>query len=210
MLTELLLVRHALFDDSTARNPEGRWDPALSPSGREQAEALAARLEEHAFDTVVTSPLERCVETARILAKDRAAEPAVDPRLAEYHRGDFEGVFTTGTAAYRAAWRDGDWTAWPNGETRQAFRDRLAEALADLAAAGGRALVCTHSGVINELLCLALGVRGGTVFRLDTTGVTRLGTDGRQVVVAAVNDVWHLEDSLSVPLSTFALPGEAR
>lgn len=43
-------------------------DPPLAPKGRVQAEEAARRLSSESFDYVITSPFQRCVETASIVA----------------------------------------------------------------------------------------------------------------------------------------------
>jgi broad specificity phosphatase PhoE len=103
--TTLLLVRHG----RTAWNEEGRFqgltDIPLSPAGRADAEANGRRLAEHLADVekpdvrlrLVSSPLTRCMETARILARHLALPEtsiASDDRLAEAGFGRWEGLTT--------------------------------------------------------------------------------------------------------------------
>jgi broad specificity phosphatase PhoE len=57
----------------------------LSPTGRRQAEYSAQRLPDNA--TVVTSPLDRAVETATIIAQRRNGSLAVDASLTEWGLG---------------------------------------------------------------------------------------------------------------------------
>jgi phosphohistidine phosphatase len=75
----LYLVRHA--EAAPGQPDELR---ALTPEGREQARALAARLaeEQPALDAVVSSPLLRARETAAAIAAAIGIEAAVDERLA--------------------------------------------------------------------------------------------------------------------------------
>ena len=62
----------------------------LDETGSEQATDAAARLEGLPLAAVVTSPLERCRETARLLARGRRAVPA-DRRLTECDYGSWTG-----------------------------------------------------------------------------------------------------------------------
>jgi len=94
----VLLVRHG----RTAANAGGvlaGWTPGvgLDDTGRAQATALGARLAELPVAAVVSSPLQRCLETsAEIVAVpgpggvDRPA-PVVDDRLGECRYGDWTG-----------------------------------------------------------------------------------------------------------------------
>ena len=74
-MTLVLLVRHGL----TA--PTGTvlsgWTPGipLDDRGRMQADALAARLAPVSLDAIVTSPLERCRQTAEAIAATEAPAP---------------------------------------------------------------------------------------------------------------------------------------
>ena len=63
----------------------------LDERGRAQAEAVAARLAPVPLAAVVTSPLERCVETAAAVLAGRELTAAVEPRLAEVRYGDWTG-----------------------------------------------------------------------------------------------------------------------
>ena len=70
-MTLVLLVRHGLTAGTgtvlTGRTP----GIPLDDRGREQAAALAARLASVPLDAVVTSPLERCRQTADAIAAAR-------------------------------------------------------------------------------------------------------------------------------------------
>ena len=92
-MTTVLLVRHG----RTASNAGGvlaGWTPGVSldETGRAQSEALAARLAPVPVAAVVSSPLERCVETAQLLVASRdGQEVQLDDRLGEAHYGDWTG-----------------------------------------------------------------------------------------------------------------------
>lgn len=87
----VLLIRHA-----TAEYKPGRlygWTPGvhLSDLGREQAKALAARLEPVKLAAMYSSPLERCIETAETVAAGRKLELRVDEDLGEVRYGSWQG-----------------------------------------------------------------------------------------------------------------------
>jgi phosphohistidine phosphatase len=73
----LILVRHAHAEpgDPDELRP-------LSERGREEARALAKRLDEAHPELVLTSPLLRARETAQAIAKESGAELRIDDRLA--------------------------------------------------------------------------------------------------------------------------------
>ncbi len=72
----LLLVRHGRSTANTAGTLAG-WTPgvALDDAGRDGAAALATRLEPVEVTRLVSSPLQRCRETAAILAERRDGLP---------------------------------------------------------------------------------------------------------------------------------------
>ena len=88
----LLLIRHG----ETALNAEsrfrGRFDIDLNDRGRQQAEALARGLP-HSFpiDHIYSSPLKRCLETARPLATALGLAVVAEPRLIDLDYGEWQG-----------------------------------------------------------------------------------------------------------------------
>src|SRR3954467_13381084 len=89
----VLFVRHGLSEANTGGVLAG-WTPGvhLAETGREQVDALAERLAPLTLAAIVTSPLERCQETARPLAKSRdTIEPVIDERFGECSHGDWTG-----------------------------------------------------------------------------------------------------------------------
>jgi probable phosphomutase (TIGR03848 family) len=92
-MNTVLFVRHGLTDANTGGVLAG-WTPGvhLADKGREQVEALAERLVPVPFAAILTSPLERCQETADVLAKGRdTVSPVVDERFGECRYGDWTG-----------------------------------------------------------------------------------------------------------------------
>src|SRR6202165_3602128 len=84
-VTTVYLIRH-----SDVENPQsvlyGHLDGLpLSDLGRRRAEALAERLAGSGIDRIISSPLERAQETARILAArlPEQVEIEIDPQLRE-------------------------------------------------------------------------------------------------------------------------------
>ena len=92
-MSTLLLVRHGLTA-MTGPVLAGRTPGVhLDERGQKQASALAERVAKLPLTAIVTSPLERCVETAQYLRDAQPGEPAwhVDERLIEAGYGDWTG-----------------------------------------------------------------------------------------------------------------------
>jgi broad specificity phosphatase PhoE len=198
-MRRLTLIRHGL----TAWNVEGRFqghtDVPLSDEGRAQARALAGYVATvQGVDAVVSSPLVRAVETARIAFPD--APIATDARLRELHFGAFEGR----TLAENEA--DPAWPTWiadpyaqatPGGESYRALRERAVAWLVEARAAfaGAHVVAVTHSGTIQMLLADLLGVerpRWRKRVYLRHTSVSHVLFRGDDAVVERVNDTRHL------------------
>src|SRR5215472_6751205 len=77
-MTLVLIVRHGLTS-STGKALTG-WLPGISldDRGQAQAAALAVRLSRVPLAAIVSSPLERCVQTASIIAAGQGTPPAQD------------------------------------------------------------------------------------------------------------------------------------
>jgi 2,3-bisphosphoglycerate-dependent phosphoglycerate mutase len=211
----LVLVRHAAYEAPT-REPEaerrGRFDPPLSELGRAQAQALADRLTPVEIGLCFCSPLQRARQTAEILTarlRPTLALQVLDS-LAEYDRGDLEHRFpgpTIHDQDLEAFWRNGDWKRWPNGETRDGFRARTDAALEKVCnSASDAALIVSHGGVINELLCalLGLGSGGPAVFNVGFSSVTIVQCSDDRARLLLLGDLWHLEDPVPATITRAA------
>ena len=92
-MTVVLLIRHG----RTAANVSGvlaGWSPGvdLDDKGREQVQSLAERLASLPVSAVISSPLDRCRQTAEALLVDRDEVPLHnDDRLGEVRYGDWTG-----------------------------------------------------------------------------------------------------------------------
>ena len=88
---ECVLVRHGETAWSLDGRHTGRTDLPLTPVGEAQAAALAPRPGRLRFTAVLASPLVRARATAALAGLDDAE---IDPDLAEWDYGDYEGLTT--------------------------------------------------------------------------------------------------------------------
>ena len=92
-MTTVLLVRHGLT--ATTGQVLTGWMPGigLDERGREQAKALADRLAPVPLAAIVTSPLDRCQQTAEAITAARDGRPGavIEDRLGECRYGDWTG-----------------------------------------------------------------------------------------------------------------------
>ncbi len=169
-MTTVLLVRHGL---TMLTGPVlAGWTPGvdLDDRGKAQAEVLAARLAPLPLDSVVTSPLERCVQTAAAIAAARDGHPEravhVDERVAECRYGDWTGKRIK-KLAKDPLWRvvqahpSGARFPGPDGESLSDMQHRAVGAVRDWNARLGRDacyVICSHADVIKAIVADSLGV----------------------------------------------------
>lgn len=149
-MTSLYLVRHGETDWNRARKIQGSTDIALNDTGREQAKATGRLLSRRRWDGIVSSPLSRAAETARIIAEQlRLPEPTLLDALIERNYGEAEGL--TGDELLERF--PGE--SIVNGrESRSAVTARVIPALVRVAEdnPGRSFIVVSHGGVIRSVL----------------------------------------------------------
>ena len=88
---DVYLVRHGETEWSLSGQHTGRTDLPLTAQGEADARHLGERLNGHPFALVLTSPRGRAVRTCELAGFGHAV---VDPDLAEWDYGDYEGLRT--------------------------------------------------------------------------------------------------------------------
>jgi probable phosphoglycerate mutase len=166
-VTTVLLVRHGLTA-STGELLTG-WTPGipLDDRGLAQATALAARLAPLPLDAIVASPLERCQQTAAVIARGRdGVAIATDDRVGECRYGDWTGQ-PLKKLAEEKLWRvvqahpSAVTFPGPDGESMPQMQHRAVTAIRDWNARLGEDatyLVCSHGDVIKAIVADALGL----------------------------------------------------
>jgi broad specificity phosphatase PhoE len=185
-MTLIALLRHGDTEWSASGRIQGRADPPLSEAGRS---ALAGRAlpERCRGMRVVSSPLERCVQTAALLGAPRAER---EPRLAEMDWGRWEGRRLADLRAELGrAMRDNEDRGLdfrPDGG--ESPREVLARVSPWLASLSQPTLAITHRGVIRVILAVATGwdMRGPPPAKLDWSAfhLFRLAAGGEPRVEA--------------------------
>jgi ribonuclease H / adenosylcobalamin/alpha-ribazole phosphatase len=88
-------IRHGLTELNRDRRVGGRIDVSLIPEGRQQAEEAAATLAGTPFDVVVSSPLQRSIETASLVTGLSPEAMEIDDLCTERSFGKMEGIDPT-------------------------------------------------------------------------------------------------------------------
>ena len=194
-MTTFYLVRHGVTSH-TAHRLSGRLEGVhLSKEGIAEAEAAAHSLEAVKFRAVFSSPIDRTLETARIIAARQGLEVEVRDGLMEVDYG------TWTNRSYKAVARTKLWSKvqrWPSGarfpagESLREVQQRALNELDTIRSEHPRGIVCcvTHAEVIRLVLADYLGIHMDMFQRIvvgpASTTVVTVGDDGPRVVAVNV------------------------
>ena len=198
------MVRHGVTDFTVAVKLDGRGgaDPSLNAEGQRQVRAAAAGVRELVGDgavTVITSSLQRAVETGAAIAGELGVPPVVDADWDEQNFGDWDDK----EMAYLAArhpqellrFRNDPHYSRPGGEAHVDLQARVRAAFERVTAAGSTVVVATHRKPIMTVLAHLLGIPHEHIWRLATAPASltsvEVWADGG-TSVAFVNDTSHL------------------
>jgi probable phosphomutase (TIGR03848 family) len=200
-VTTVLLVRHGRTTANGAGVLAG-WTEGvgLDDTGRTQATALARRLAAVPLAAVVTSPLQRCLETTELMLEGHApVDRHVDERIGEVRYGDWTG------GELKKLAKDPLWKVVQSHPSAMTFPGDGGEAMRDMQ---GRAVtavrewndrlgedavygVVSHGDVIKAVLADALGMHFDQFQRLvvDPSSVSIVTYTPLRPFVVRVNDM---------------------
>lgn len=187
----LVLLRHGQTEWTISGRHTGRTDIALTAAGEEEARAAGERLAGMSFDRVVTSPLNRAVETCRLAGFGEGA--TTDEALMEWNYGDYEGVTTADIQAQAPGWSlfaDG----CPGGESAADVGARV-DPLVDAARAGeGNWLFVAHGHVLRVVGARWVGLapQDAVKLNLGTAAICFLGFEHDLPVITHWNETGEL------------------
>jgi broad specificity phosphatase PhoE len=188
------LARHGETAWSLSGQHTGRTDLPLTERGEHQARSLVEPLRGLVFAKVLTSPSQRAVRTCALAGFDGLAE--IDPDLAEWDYGDYEGRRTAEILTERPQWqlfRDGA----PAGESPEQVGARADRVIARIRAVHGNVLVVSSAHISRVLGARWLGLppSGGRYFVLSTASLSILGYehDMTEPVIRLWNDTSHVK-----------------
>ncbi len=166
----IYLIRHGQAAASWGEHP----DPGLSDTGQSQAKSVAEYLSSNPIESVISSPMARCQETASYFAARSGLELAIEPRVTE--------IPTPEQVVDRVPWlRDlmsGEWGDAPLIVTD--WRKALLEKIASLP---DNTAVFTHFVAINAVVGHLENTDTVTVFRPNYCSVTTLERTGGELHV---------------------------
>lgn len=182
--TTVDLIRHG--EPVGGRRYRGQTDDPLSDKGWQQMRAAVDARGD--WDVIASSPLVRCADFARELARQRGTVLEIDARWQEIGFGAWEGrtpeALMAEDADLLARFLDDPLTHAPAGaEPLPAFHARVTSAWNELIMRhrGKRILLVAHAGVIRMVLSQILEIPLRRVFRLHVSNaaVTRVRVEHR-------------------------------
>ncbi|HHU52073.1 MAG TPA: alpha-ribazole phosphatase [Firmicutes bacterium] len=152
---QLYLVRHGATALNEKRVYQGWTDLPLTETGQQQCALVKEKLSGVKFDTVISSPLERAVSSAQIIAGTPRNCIITDEALKEVNFGAWEGL-NSGEAEekYPAEWQAWyrDWINYgpPQGENFTLFYRRVVVAVKQIIHyyPGKTVLLVSHEGTL--------------------------------------------------------------
>lgn len=173
-LPTLYLIRHGQTAWSLSGQHTGHTDIPLTKAGEAMARDLAPLLDSLPFARILNSPRQRAQRTCELAARGRPA--IVDPDLAEWDYGAYEGMRTADIWKTHPGWnvfRDG----CPNGESLDAVVLRADRLIAQLRNVQGNVALFSHGQFGCVLAARWAGMPGGAGehFALDPASISVLG-----------------------------------
>lgn len=170
----IYLARHGETEWSKSGRHTGRTDLPMTADGVTAARQLAGRLSGTTFDHVLSSPMIRARQTAELAGFN----PIIEPDLAEWDYGQYEGLTTAEIRQTQPDWvlfRDG----CPGGESPEQIAARVDRLAAKLKALSGNVLCFAHGHVLRVLAARWVNqpVTFAACLLLGTAAVCSLGFD---------------------------------
>lgn len=211
-LTRIFLVRHGATILTAEDRFAGATNVPLSDEGRRQASLLADRLRAVPVTAVYASPLDRTMETARLLAAPHGVDVTPREGLKEISHGHWEQMTRKEVEQQfpteAAAWDEDPYTFAPEGgESGLAVTARALPALMEIVRKheGQPVIVVSHKATIRLLLSSLLGFDPRRYRdNLDQNPAALNIVDFKDPVRARLmlfNDTSHYDEGLTKPES---------
>lgn len=204
--TTILLIRHGETAWNAVRRLQGHIDIPLNAEGERQAAALARALAADKLDAIVSSDLQRAMQTAQAVAALHAGlQLQTEPALRERAYGVFEGMLYQDIQQQYpddfARWQARDVEAvMPAGdrvaESFHQFYDRAISGLRAVAArhAGQTVAVVAHGGVLECAYREARGIQLDSPrdFQVKNASINRFTISDGKLVLDSWGEIDHL------------------
>jgi broad specificity phosphatase PhoE len=202
---KLILIRHGeTYWNHERRVQGGDSDIELNDTGLEQARKLAAFFENEPIAAILSSPLQRAIATAEVIARHHQLPVEIEQGLRELKVGELEGMSvsnlsTTFSQFLMRWWQEGGPMKLPNGESLVELQQRAWKAVERLLerhktnpenSEGTTVVIVSHYFVTLAIILKALNLPLDcfTKFKVDLGGVSILEFRDYEARLVAFND----------------------
>lgn len=172
---ELYFIRHGETAWSRTGQHTGKTDLPLTAHGEAEARTLASLLQGVAIDHVFTSPRQRARRTAELAGH---ANAVLEPDLAEWDYGDYDGQRLEEIRAQRPDW-DIYQHGCPSGESPEQITARADRLIARWSSLTGRVAAFSHGhfGRVLAVRWIGLPLDMAKHFAINTASYSILDRD---------------------------------
>jgi broad specificity phosphatase PhoE len=194
-MTTFLLLRHAHSVANKAGILAGQLEGiGLSKDGIAQVNKLTSSFENLKIDRIISSPMQRCLETVEGIARSKKKRISFDERLIEMNYGSWNGkklsklsrmkewkVIQTKPSAFR----------FPQGESFKELEERIESLLKDLSRKYPKEtiLIITHGDIVKIAASLTVGsgLNNFQKFAVDPCSLTTLSWGSKARMLLTFN-----------------------
>lgn len=188
-MTNIYFLRHGETDWNVIGRIQGRTDIPLNSNGVRQAKESSEFLTDLNIDYIVTSPLKRAQDTAKIVQEKINVDLIVMEEFIELSFGDAEGM----TLDERLKLYPD--RVYPNQEEEASFKTRFFKGLDTVhnKYKNKNILIVSHGALINAILYhYSNGELGTGKIKLTNGGITTLEMSDEKVEILEYNKINHL------------------
>jgi len=201
-VTKIILVRHGETDWNVQEIFRGRADIDLNSNGRKQAELLSHYLKDVKFEAILTSPLERALKTAQIIATGHyrtPVEPVMD--LIDIDFGDWQSMSHADVnekypELYNRWLKEPQRVRIPGGESLSGVRKRALKVVDDAVTKyEGTIALVSHRVVLKVIILGLLGLDNSHFgnIKVDACGITVFNYEDGRYILARHNEASFLK-----------------
>ena len=202
--TTIFLIRHGQSEINILRPRRiggMKSNAQLTQTGIEQAKLTSELVREFTFHAFYSSPLDRALKTAEIIAAPHGKPVEKIRGFIENDCGRWEGLsydeIMKNDREYYDKWMaDSEVVPFPEGENYQQVLDRALAALDEIIKRhpGETVLIVSHNAVLKVLIAHALGLPTSKCRSIKTSnlGITVLESKNGRFSVRTLNSIFHL------------------
>jgi uncharacterized phosphatase len=183
------MIRHGETDWNAIGKLQGRTDIPLNKTGIQQAEECSEFLKSSHWDVIITSPLKRAKQTAKIINNNLHVPVIEMEEFLERDYGDAEGM------AYEERTSKFPDNKYPNQEERTSLNKRIIEGIEKINQKyeDNKILLIAHGAVINSILSvLSNGEIGSGKTNLINACISNIYLDQDNWQIKDFNQISHL------------------